>query len=295
MVDLPRRKLLGALGVSVAAASSGQVAWAATPSTRARRVVSIGGALTEIIYALGSEKELVGVDTTSLFPSAATRLPSVGYARALSSEGILALAPTLVVATEDAGPPAVLKQVGGAGVTVATLAANHQFEGVIDRITRLGNLLDCADRAHQLNNKLKGEWQSVRQSVLASKAAPPRVLFVLSMSPSQLMVGGRGSSAEAMIEYAGARNAITGMDGFKPLTTEAVIAAQPDVVLFTDQGLEAMGGVNAAMKIPGLQQTPAGRQRRIVSMETMFLLGFGPRLPAAVATLNREIVKVAGR
>jgi iron complex transport system substrate-binding protein len=257
----------------------------------ARRIVSIGGGLTEIIYALGANNELVGVDTTSLYPEAATKLPSVGYARTLSSEGILALAPNHVLATEDAGPPAVLRQINAAGVPVTVLAANDKFEGVLERITRIGGLIDRQSQASLLVEKMKADWQKVREPILARKTPMPRVLFVLSHSPGQIMVGGKGSSAEAMMHYVGAHNAIQGFDGFKPLTPESVIAAQPDVVLFTDQGLGIVGGIDGALKLPGLAQTPAGQKRRIASLEAMFMLGFGPRLPQAVAALDSALLK----
>ncbi|MGP1717224.1 MAG: heme/hemin ABC transporter substrate-binding protein [Methylophilus sp.] len=288
-----RRKFLLQMGaLAVATCMPKTMLWAAeTQKKTARRIVSIGGGLTEIIYALGANNELVGVDTTSLYPEAATKLPSVGYARTLSSEGILALAPNHVLATEDAGPPAVLRQINAAGVPVTVLPANDKFEGVLDRITRIGTLIDRPAQASQLIEKMKADWQKVREPILARKTPMPRVLFVLSHSPGQIMVGGKGSSAEAMMHYVGAHNAIQGFDGFKPLTPESVIAAQPDVVLFTDQGLGIVGGIDGALKLPGLAQTPAGQKRRIASLEAMFMLGFGPRLPQAVAALDNALVK----
>lgn len=288
-----RRKFLLQVGLLAAATCMPQtLVWAAESQKRtARRIVSIGGGLTEIIYALGANSELVGVDTTSLYPEAATRLPSVGYARTLSSEGILALAPNHVLATEDAGPPAVLRQINAAGVPVTVLPANDTFEGVLDRITRIGTLIERPTQASQLVEKMKLDWQKVREPILARKTPMPRVLFVLSHSPGQIMVGGKGSSAEAMMHYVGAHNAVQGFDGFKPLTPESVIAAQPDVVLFTDQGLGIVGGVDGVLKLPGLAQTPAGQKRRVASLEAMFMLGFGPRMPQAVAALDNALVK----
>lgn len=265
--------------------------WAAENAAPAKRMVSIGGALTEIIYALGGSQGLVGVDTTSLYPEAATKLPSVGYARTLSSEGILALAPSLVVATEDAGPPAVLRQIQAAGVPVHILAANDRFEGVVDRIQRMGSLLGRDSEAAIFIERFKTDWQRARAPILARKAPGPRVLFVLSHAPGQVMVGGQGSSAEAMLHYVAAQNAVQGFHGFKPLTPEAVIAAQPEVVLFTAQGLAVVGGVDGALQLPGLAQTPAGQHRRIVALEAMFMLGFGPRLPQALTALDQLLNK----
>lgn len=287
---LSRRTFLGQVGAALTAICLPQLAFGNEAGKKtARRIVSIGGGLTEIMYALGAEKELVGVDTTSLYPQAATKLPSVGYARALSSEGILALSPTLVVATEDAGPPAVLRQIVTAGVPVSVLSANDKFEGVIERVRHVGTLIEQTTRASQLEAQLKQDWQRVRVPILARKTPAPRVLFILSHSPAQIMVGGRKTSADAMIAYAGAHNAVDGFDGFKPLTPEAVIAAQPDIVLFTEQGISVVGGMDGALKLPGLAQTPAGQKRRIVALEAMFMLGFGPRLPQALSALDQAL------
>lgn len=101
------------------------------------------------------------------------------------------------------------------------------------------------------------------------------------------MVGGANTSADAMIAYAGARNAITGLSGFKPLTPEAVIAANPDVILVTDQGMKAVGGIAGVLRFPGISQTRSGKEQKVVSLEAMYLLGFGPRMPFAVAELHR--------
>ncbi|ATE61905.1 heme/hemin ABC transporter substrate-binding protein [Thauera sinica] len=276
---------LARLGAAAAFAGSG-AARAAAAASAPQRLVSVGGALTEIAYALGCEQELVGVDTTSLYPEAATRLPSVGYARSLSAEGILALAPTRLVATEEAGPPAVLRQIADAGVAVNVLPANHRFEGMLDRVRRMGELTGRAQRAGSMAAALQADWARVRRRIEARAAPSPRVLFVLAHSPGQIMVSGRATNADAMIRYAGAANAVQDFDGFKPLGAEALIAARPDIVLLTEQGLKANGGVDRVLALPGLSQTPAGAARRVVALEAMFLLGFGPRMPAALDALD---------
>jgi iron complex transport system substrate-binding protein len=258
-----------------------------TTSTRAMRLISIGGALTEIVYLLKANTELVGVDTTSIYPVTATRLPNVGYARSLSAEGILALRPTQVLATEDAGPPMVLKQISNAGILLTILPSSHQFKGLIDRVSAIGRLVHKTDAAEALISQLHLEWKNAQERVSHSKVNNMRVLFVLSQNPSQLMVGGANTSADAMIAYAGARNAITGLSGFKPLTPEAVIAANPDVILVTDQGMKAVGGIAGVLRFPGISQTRAGKEQKVVSLEAMYLLGFGPRMPLAVAELHR--------
>lgn len=278
-----RRRALQQFGLMASAAmfAGMPVAHASNPN----RIVSIGGALTEIIFALHVEAQLVGVDTTSTFPDAAQKLPSVGYARTLSAEGVLALAPTMLLATEDAGPPAVIRQLSSSGVPVNILPANHRFEGLLERVTRVGILTERKQQASILAQTLKNDWQTTQAQLVDHRKT--RVLFILSHTPGQIMVAGKNTSAQAMLEYAAVTNAIDGFSGYKPLTPEAVIAAQPDIILVTHQGLAAIGGINGLLSLPGA----AGRTRRVMSFDAMYLLGFGPRLPAALSALNSAITQ----
>ena len=291
-VDAERRKTCLQLGAWAAL-----MAVAPTQAAQARRLVSVGGALTEIVFALQANADLVGVDTTSLYPESAQKLPSVGYARSLSAEGVLALAPTHVIATEDAGPATVLRQLSAAGIAVTVLAANHRFEGLLERVRRVGELTGRVAEATAMQHALQQDWARVQAQIKAPaqaqvaerKTRPVRVLFVLAHAPQQVLVAGTQTSAQAMLDYVGAINAISGFTGYKPLTPEAVIAAQPDIVLLTEQGLQAAGGVDGILKLPGLAQTAAGRKRRCIALEAMFLLGFGPRLPMALSALDAAI------
>jgi iron complex transport system substrate-binding protein len=288
-----RRQLLG--GVAALASSlslfTGREAPAASSS--AARIVSVGGALTETLFALGAQADLVGVDTTSFYPDAAKKLPSVGYQRTLSAEGVLSLAPTLLVATEDAGPPAVLRQIEAARVPIHVLDSAHSFEGVLARTLRLAALTGRASAGSALVERLQADWLAARErvAVLAPRdaAKAPRVLFVMAQSLNQLRVAGKNTGADTLIGYAGARNAFDGAEGYKPLTPEAAVAAAPDVIVATDQGLAAVGGAANLLRAPGLAQTPAGRSQRVVSIEILLALGFGPRLPLAVTTLAEAL------
>ena len=123
--------LTAAQGASATTAGAAGAASATNTTNLPARVVSVGGAITETLYALGAEHLLVGADTTSLYPAAATRLPSVGYARALSAEGVLSLRPTLLLAGAEAGPPAVMRQLAAARVNLLQLDADHRFEGLV--------------------------------------------------------------------------------------------------------------------------------------------------------------------
>lgn len=277
-----RRPLLQGLGVALAA----PCALAIEPD---RRIISIGGAVTETIYALGAQASLVGVDTTSLYPSAARTLPSVGYARQLSAEGVLSLAPTLVVASDEAGPPPVLRQLESAKVPVHVLAAEDSVDGVVQRTRRLAALLGRDEAGRTLVAELQRDAQAANDKIAAVPGKPPRVLFVLAHSMSQLRVAGQKTAADAMLRLAGATNALNGFDGYKPLNPEAAIAAAPDVLLVTDQGLAEAGGIDGLLRAPGLAATPAGRARRVASLDALWLLGFGPRLPSAMLALSQAL------
>jgi iron complex transport system substrate-binding protein len=256
-----------------------------------RRIVSVGGALTEMLFALGAESELVGVDTTSLFPAAAQRLPRVGYARSLSAEGLLSLRPTLVLAGAEAGPPTVLRQLEAARVPLAQVEIGHSVAGLLAALARVGALAGRTEAAAALSARLRADLDhaAARLAALRAGGEAPRVLFVLSHAMNQVRISGRGTAAHAMIEAAGARNAFAEVQGYKPLTPEAAIAAAPEVILATDQGLAAAGGVDGLLRAPGLAATPAGRARRVVAQDALLLLGWGPRLPQALVALAEAL------
>lgn len=259
------------------------------------RLITLGGGITEVVYALGAQALLVGTDTTSLYPAAAQATPKVGYLRQLSAEGLLALRPTAVVAGADAGPPVVLDQIRSAGVKVELVAADHSWEEVRRKVTAVGRAAGREAAAQALQQQLDARWQAVQERVRAQPPArPPRVLFVLSHSGSP-QVAGEQTAADAMIRFMGARNALGGFQGYRPMTAEAMAAAAPDVILTTTQGLEAVGGADAFWQRPEVALTPAFRQRHtpraLVHLDALELLGFGPRLPDVVERLHRQVVR----
>jgi iron complex transport system substrate-binding protein len=248
------------------------------------RIVSIGGAVTETIYALGLQDRIVGVDTTSLYPPAALkRTPNVGYMRALSAEGILSLKPTWVIAIDGSGPPTVLKLVGDAGVPLTMIHDDPSPEGVAAKIETIGKLLGAEEKAVALANETRARFTLVEQ-MRPRAAKPPRVLFILSLQNGRPMVGGRGTAADAIIRLAGGANAADAIDGYKPMTDEGVIAAAPDVVLKMNNG-NMVGNPDDTFALPAFSATPAAAKRALIGMDGLYLLGFGPRSPDAVREL----------
>lgn len=277
----PRRRYLlgGAAGTLLPAG----LAWSST-----LRVVSVGGAVTEIVHVLGALDVLVGTDSTSTFPAAVERLPRVGYMRQLSAEGVLSLRPTLILATAEVGPPAVLAQIESAGVRVVKFPVRHSLEALRDNVAAASAALQRTSEGARVLRDLDSRWSETRSAV-SRAGAGPRVLFVMAHGGGAVMVGGLDTAADAMIRYAGATNAAGILAGYKPLTAEAAIAAAPDVILATTQGIELAGSVASFLGRPGLAHTPAGRSGRVVALEGSYLLGFGPRLPEAVAELSRRL------
>ncbi|WP_417515656.1 heme/hemin ABC transporter substrate-binding protein [Minwuia sp.] len=261
------------------------LAFAWPPATSADepagRLLSLGGSVTEIVYALGAQDRLVGVDSTSFFPEAAQALPNVGYLRRLSAEPVLALTPDLIIAEADAGPPEALAQLRAAGVAIVSVPDEPDIGGVLAKIDHVAAALGLHEKGAELARRVSTRYAGVRERV-ARVAARPKVMFVLSAGKGAPLVAGTGTSATAIIEMAGGQNPIDGFPDYRPMTPEAGINAQPDVILVTERTLKLLGGMDRVRDLPGIQGTPAARNSAIVAMDGLLLLGFGPRTPDAV-------------
>lgn len=280
------RSLLGL--VLAAFLACGPTAGLSAGEASGSRVISIGGDITEIVYALQAEDRLVAVDSTSRYPDAAQELPDVGYMRRLSAEAILSLRPSLVLATEDAGPPSALDQLQAAGVEVSVIADEPSPAGVAAKIERVAGLLDLPERGAVLADDVSGRFDALERS-LANVASEPRVMLLLSAGRGAPMTAGADTAADAIIRLSHGVNAARGFTGYKPLSPEAMIEAAPDVFLVTDRTLDLIGGEAALLKRPEVASTPAARHSRVVVMDGLLLLGFGPRTPKAVAQLAKAL------
>lgn len=255
----------------------------------AARIVSIGGAITEIIYRLGAEKQIVAVDTTSLYPPAALKThPDVGYLRALSAEGILSMRPTLIIADAAAGPPPALRQLRAAGTRLVVLRDDPSPNGVVYKIHAVARLLGKEAAGMKLATAFQDDMHRLSAAIAKAKTKP-RVLFLLSVGRGAPLVAGRNTSADAIIRLAGGVNAVRGYDRYKPLSPEAAVAARPDVILTVKRTEEALGGKAKIAARREIAPTPAGRNGRVVAMNGLYLLGFGPRTPMAVRDLARRL------
>jgi iron complex transport system substrate-binding protein len=260
-------------------------AWPA--GAKEKDVVVVGGALTEIVYALGAEKRIAATDTTSMYPPQALATPKVGYLRSLNAEGLIAMKPGLVLAAGEAGPPAAIAQTRAAGIRFEQLPVEYSMTSVLDRVARVAALLDLPSEGGALAKRLRTQWDATRDKVSGYAPPRPKVLFLLAHT-SAVQVAGRDTAAHAVIELAGGDNAFAAVSGYKPLTAEAAVSAAPDILLVTTQGLDGQGGIDGLLKRPGLALTPAGRNRRVIHVDALELLGFGPRVPRTVAALAEQ-------
>jgi iron complex transport system substrate-binding protein len=284
-----RQALLMGAGLCVlqgARASIGAVA-ANTGPVFTRRLVSLSGAITEVAYALGAASYLVGTDTTSNYPEAALETPKVGYLRQLSAEGVLSLRPDGVLGTTEAGPASVLAQLREAGVAIDLVEADHSWDEVRRKVELVGRATAREAQALALWGQLQDRWSTVMRRV-AQASDRPRALFILTHGGAP-QVAGLGTAADAVLRFAGAINVMSQFEGYRPLTAEAMASASPQVLVTSSQGLAAQGGLQRFWQRPELDLTPAAQRRALVTMEAVHLLGFGPRLPDAIAELARGL------
>ncbi|GGW80730.1 heme/hemin ABC transporter substrate-binding protein [Streptomyces lomondensis] len=256
----------------------------------ASRILPLNGGVAEIVFTLGLGDRVVGRDITATFAEAG-KLPQVTKAHDVSAESVLSLRPSVVLADTDTGPKEALEQIRGAGVPVVVLDPATKLSDVTTRTTRVAEALGVPDAGRALNRRMNGELAAARAAV--PEGSRPKVAFLyLRGSAAVYLIGGRGSGADSLIEAAGAVDAGTaaGLDKpFTPITTEALAAARPDVILMMSKGLESVGGIDGLVKIPGIAQTPAGLNRRVVAVEDGVLLGYGPRTPLVIDVLVDRI------
>lgn len=250
------------------------------------RVVTVGTALTETVYALGAGSRVVGVDNSSAeyIPETAS-LPKVGPRTTLNAEGILSLKPTLVIVNADSGPPEVLEQLRKAGVSVLTLTANYSVETVKSKVETIARALNLEAKGGEINDSIDKEMSEVAE-LLKKKQFEPKVMFV-GRGPNMpnATMSGTGTTIDQMIKLAGGTNPITDFTGFREMTNEAVVAVQPDAILITQRSFERSGGADGVVQFPGVALTPAGRNKRIIPVSDMYFQGFGPGVGRAVREL----------
>jgi iron complex transport system substrate-binding protein len=289
-----RRELAGGLALAaLGIALPTDIAGPALAQTPARIVVA-GGVITEVLYALGLQDRIVGVDSTSQFPGEALKdKANIGYVRALSAEGVLSLKPSLVMLIEGAGPPDAVSLLNESGVKLVRITDGLTPDGVATKIAAIGAAVGAAEPAERLAARTRAGFDELA-SLRSTVAKKRRVLFLLSLQNGRALVGGRNSTADAIISLAGGLNVADAIEGYKPMTDEAIAAAAPEMVLMMRNSSAHNITPDELFAMPSFAQTPAAAGKRLVHMDGLYLLGFGPRTPMAARDLMAAIYPEAG-
>ncbi|PWK40935.1 ABC transporter substrate-binding protein [Pseudomonas sp. B21-040] len=254
-----------------------------------QRWVSAGGALSEWVSALGGESKLVGVDTTSQHPESLKSLPSIGYQRQLSAEGILSLSPQILIGTEEMGPPPVLSQIRNAGVQVELFSAQPDLPTLQGNLQHLGQLLGAEDQAAQAFQRYQEqlEQQKVRVTKVQLTKKSPGVLVLLGHAGGKPLIAGKDTAADWILRQAGGHNLAT-HTGYKPFSVESLVSLDPEVLVFADRALTGDAARAALFKEnPMLSSTRAAKDGRVMELDpTLLVGGLGPRLPESLKKLS---------
>ncbi|MCF3594590.1 ABC transporter substrate-binding protein [Rhodobacteraceae bacterium LMO-12] len=265
----------------VAAAQAGKAEKAAN------RIVSVGGAITEIVYALGEEDRLVARDTTSNYPSEVRALPDVGYIRRLSPEGILSVNPDMLITQEGAGPVEKVELLREAAISLVEIPEGYTTDAVITKIMTVAEALGVPEKGAALAEQIRSDLDAAAASTEGMR--DKRVLFILTMAGGRIMVGGQNTAAQGIIELAGATNAASGFDDYKTMTDEAIIQSGADVILLMDSKDSRRVTDEQLFSHPAIAATPAGQNRSVVRMDGMKMLGFSVRTAQAITELSRAL------
>jgi len=249
------------------------------------KIVTLNGGITEIVAALGHEKEIVATDVTSTYPESLKKSSeNLGHVRSITIEPIMAVSPTLILGSDKDINPELMGKIKASGIKTETFKQEYTVEGTKKLIVDVAKAIGNTDY-QKLNDKIDADLKQIQP--IAKK---PKVLFIYARG-NMMMVAGKNTPMAALINLAGGENAVNDFEDFKPLTPEAVVKANPDVLFFFSSGLQSSGGNEGALKMPGVSQTNAGKNKKIIAMDGGLVSGFGPRLGEAAVSLNKLLVE----
>lgn len=249
-----------------------------------QKIVTLSGAITETVAALGKGLEIVGRDVTSTFPSDLTAEDLGHVGRGMTIESVMSVDPTLVIASQNEEMAEVIVKIKESGIDMKFVDQEYSVDGAKNLIKNVAEIINVADY-QPLIDKIDADVAQIQP--IENK---PKVLFIYARG-QMLMVAGTNTPMEAIIEIAGGQNAVTEFEEFKPLTPESLVQANPDVILMFDKGLQSSGGVDAILQVPGVAQTNAGKNKKIISMDGGLMTNFGPRTGEAALTLNKLLIE----
>ncbi len=253
-----------------------------------QRIVSLDGAITAIVAELGKGDLLVGRDATSTYPDwVRDSVKSLGRTQSLSMEALMALQPTLILVDKGDINPKLEKKLKASGVTCKFFSKEYTIPSVksfIEDVALAIGVNDATNLTSEIDKSL---------SKIKSFKEEPEVLFIYARGAGTMMIAGEGTPIEALIDLAGGDNAVDDIKKYKPLTTEALINNNPDVIMMFNSGLKSLDGIDGLLKIPGISQTNAGKNKAVITMDGGLINNFGPRVGKAIYQLNQLLIPYA--
>ena len=258
------------------------------PAHAQERIVSIGGDITEMIYAMGQGDRIVATDSTSVYPAAAEETPKVGYMRQLSAEGVLSVEPDLILISGAARPAAAVELLRQSGVRMIEMEPVYTIEAITDKVRRVAQTLGVETESERLVAEIEADWADARAEIAAFDR-DLSALFFAALRDGAPRAAGDDTAAAGIIRLIGAENVFAGQSGYKTLSLEAAVAADPDIILVMSHHAERVGGYDAVINHPALSLTGAAQNRRVFLVDQVTVMQFGPRAPRAVADLAKAI------
>ena len=255
-------------------------------------IVVAGGSIAEILYYINEGDRIIGVDVTSTYPDAVKVLPSIGYVRNLSIEGVLSLNPTLILGEDDMGPKIVVDQLKEIDVELQIIPEDQTIDGIIEKIKCIASIIGSNNQAENIiNDDLMPkivELRSVQDSV---KIKRKRVMLILSMQGTSPVVAGLGTSGDNYIKLIGAKNVFDSFRGWKPVSEEAVIQSDPDYFIIPSRDMHKNFDFKSITTNAIFRNTKAGSKKKFIFDDAMVMLGFGPRTISSALRSAKQILK----
>lgn len=274
--------------VRAVVAGAAALAVALSPTAAQERVVSIGGDVTEIIFALGAGDRIVAADSTSVYPAQTEALPKVGYLRQLSAEGVLSAEPDLIIISGAAGPEPALELLRASGVPMVEMETAYTIDSIVDKTLRTAKALNKDAEGEALAATIKADWAAAKETIDTLNFSP-KALFVAATADGAARAAGTQTAADGVITLMGGQNVFDDFTGYKTLSLEAAVAADPDVILMMIHHAGRVGGVDAVADHPAISLTNAAQSGDIYFIDQLEVMQFSPRTPKAVARLVEKI------
>jgi iron complex transport system substrate-binding protein len=257
--------------------------------TDTSRIIVLNDAIAEIVISLGFLKNIIGRDATTTL-EILKPIAKVSSGHDVSAESVLALSPTLVIGDTRSGPPEAIQQLRGAGLAILLAPEVWQLKEIAPRITLIAKALGVVESGEKLLDETQSKIDQALAQATAKKINPRVAFLYVRGTASVFLLGGEGSGADEMIQSAGGIDVGTdlGLASFTPLTTEAIVKANPDIIIVLTLGLKSVGGIDGLLELPGIAQTPAAKTRSVISIDDDLLFSFGPRTGSLIVRLAQS-------